>query len=327
MTDRRRNLFILLLVGGLLAGVARRRSRRSRRGWASTSRAASCSSTRPSRRKQSPRSHSDAIDRAIDIMRERVDQLGVAEPEIQRSGADQIDVALPGRQERRRGAPTRSARPPSCTSTTGRRTSSAPDCKPAPTDPNVTGGAVGRAPAPAALPLLRRGHARQQVPGDATSRTTRPTGSVLPRRHEGQAGPRRPARRPSEDLRAGEPQNERSSRPSQRGRRGHRRASIVVQAARRRRRRQGRRRPTAFYVLQRRRRARAARTSRTPSRTSTTAPAAAGSRTSPSTSPTRAATSGRTSRARSPSAARQPFCRAATRRPRSSTSRSCSTTS
>ena len=52
----------------------------------------------------SRRSRSEAIDRAIDIMRERVDKLGVAEPEIQRSGADQIDVALPGRQERRPGA-------------------------------------------------------------------------------------------------------------------------------------------------------------------------------------------------------------------------------
>src|SRR5829696_8690589 len=39
--------------------------------------------------------NSDSIERAIDIMRKRVDQLGVAEPEIQRSGEDQIDVSLP----------------------------------------------------------------------------------------------------------------------------------------------------------------------------------------------------------------------------------------
>src|SRR4051794_32297164 len=37
-----------------------------------------------------------AIDRAIDIIRERVDQLGVAEPEIQRLGQKQISVGLPG---------------------------------------------------------------------------------------------------------------------------------------------------------------------------------------------------------------------------------------
>ena len=38
----------------------------------------------------------EAIDRAIDIIRERVDRLGVAEPEIQRLGSDQISVGLPG---------------------------------------------------------------------------------------------------------------------------------------------------------------------------------------------------------------------------------------
>ena len=38
----------------------------------------------------------EAIDRAIDIIRERVDRLGVAEPEIQRLGNDQISVGLPG---------------------------------------------------------------------------------------------------------------------------------------------------------------------------------------------------------------------------------------
>src|SRR5438445_7698527 len=37
----------------------------------------------------------DAIDRSIDIMRQRVDTLGVAEPEIQRLGGDQISVGLP----------------------------------------------------------------------------------------------------------------------------------------------------------------------------------------------------------------------------------------
>src|SRR5215212_2247895 len=35
------------------------------------------------------------VDRAIEIIRERVDSLGVSEPEIARIGDDQIDVALP----------------------------------------------------------------------------------------------------------------------------------------------------------------------------------------------------------------------------------------
>ncbi|HME02222.1 MAG TPA: protein translocase subunit SecD, partial [Solirubrobacteraceae bacterium] len=37
----------------------------------------------------------ESLERAINIMRKRVDQLGVAQPEIQRSGEDEIDVALP----------------------------------------------------------------------------------------------------------------------------------------------------------------------------------------------------------------------------------------
>jgi SecD/SecF fusion protein len=38
---------------------------------------------------------SESLERAINIMRKRVDQLGVAQPEIQRSGGEEIDVALP----------------------------------------------------------------------------------------------------------------------------------------------------------------------------------------------------------------------------------------
>src|SRR5262245_11278402 len=38
----------------------------------------------------------EAVNRAIDIIRQRVDQLGVSEPEIQRLGQKQISVGLPG---------------------------------------------------------------------------------------------------------------------------------------------------------------------------------------------------------------------------------------
>jgi SecD/SecF fusion protein len=48
---------------------------------------------------QVPTVTADAIDRAVDIIRERVDQLGVAEPEIQRAGSDQISVGLPSVQD------------------------------------------------------------------------------------------------------------------------------------------------------------------------------------------------------------------------------------
>ncbi|MCX6393358.1 MAG: protein translocase subunit SecD [Solirubrobacterales bacterium] len=53
---------------------------------------------------------SNSINRAIEIMRDRVDALGVSEPEIQRSGADQITVGLPAvsnaqRAEKQVGTP------------------------------------------------------------------------------------------------------------------------------------------------------------------------------------------------------------------------------
>src|ERR1700683_3303905 len=38
---------------------------------------------------------SDALNRAVTIMRERVDQLGVSEPEIQTTGSKEITVGLP----------------------------------------------------------------------------------------------------------------------------------------------------------------------------------------------------------------------------------------
>ena len=40
----------------------------------------------------------EALSRAVDIMRQRVDQLGVAEPEIQTTGGNQITVGLPNVQ-------------------------------------------------------------------------------------------------------------------------------------------------------------------------------------------------------------------------------------
>src|SRR3954466_2803824 len=45
--------------------------------------------------KQAPVVTADALTRAIDIMRERVDQLGVSEPEITKLGNQQVQVALP----------------------------------------------------------------------------------------------------------------------------------------------------------------------------------------------------------------------------------------
>jgi len=43
-----------------------------------------------------PAGHDDAVERAIQIIRNRVDGLGVAEPVIQKQGNDRIIVDLPG---------------------------------------------------------------------------------------------------------------------------------------------------------------------------------------------------------------------------------------
>ena len=56
-------------------------------------------------RRSSRRSTGEAVTRTIDIMRERVDKFGVAEPEIQRTGARPDRRLAPGRRQRRPGAP------------------------------------------------------------------------------------------------------------------------------------------------------------------------------------------------------------------------------
>ncbi len=46
----------------------------------------------------------DAVDRAVEIIRNRIDQFGVKEPSIQKQGRDQIIVQLPGVTDRKRAA-------------------------------------------------------------------------------------------------------------------------------------------------------------------------------------------------------------------------------
>ena len=93
MTDRRRNLFILLLVAGLLvASLAVILTKPTRLGLDLKGGVSLIYQAKPTKQSKVT---SDAINRSIDVMRKRVDQLGVAEPQIQRSGPDQIDVSLP----------------------------------------------------------------------------------------------------------------------------------------------------------------------------------------------------------------------------------------
>ncbi len=93
MTERRRNLFILLLVLGLLiASAVVVASKPTKQGLDLQGGVELIYEAKPT--KTVPVTP-EAIDRAIEVMRDRIDQLGVAEPEIQRTGENQISVALP----------------------------------------------------------------------------------------------------------------------------------------------------------------------------------------------------------------------------------------
>jgi SecD/SecF fusion protein len=139
MTDRRRNLFILLLIAGLLAAsLVVIATKQTRLGLDLKGGVSLIYQAKPTKQSQVT---GDAIERTLDIMRERVDQLGVAEPEIQRSGPDQIDVSLPDVQNADEAAQQ--------VGTTAQMyfydwepNVLGANCKPAPQDPNVTGGAA-----------------------------------------------------------------------------------------------------------------------------------------------------------------------------------------
>ncbi|MCW2991108.1 MAG: secD, partial [Solirubrobacterales bacterium] len=137
MTDRRRNFFILLLVGVLLAGsVLVILTKPTKQGLDLKGGIELVYQAKPTKFSAVT---SDAIQRTLDIMRERVDQLGVAEPQIQRSGNDQIVVGLPDVNNQQRAIDQ--------VGTTAQMffydwepNVLGSDCKPAPTDPNITGG-------------------------------------------------------------------------------------------------------------------------------------------------------------------------------------------
>jgi SecD/SecF fusion protein len=94
MTDRRRNGLILLLVLGLLAASAAAIGfKETKLGLDLKGGVELVYKGEPTQ--QVPTITPEALDRAVEIIRERVDQLGVGEPEIQRSGNDQISVGLP----------------------------------------------------------------------------------------------------------------------------------------------------------------------------------------------------------------------------------------
>src|ERR1044071_2480003 len=81
----------------------------------------------------------DSLQRTMDIMRERVDSLGVAEPEIQQSGDNQIEVSLPDVKNAEQAQQQ--------VGTTAvlafydwEKNVRGPECQAAPTDTSITGG-------------------------------------------------------------------------------------------------------------------------------------------------------------------------------------------
>jgi SecD/SecF fusion protein len=94
MSDRQRNGFILLLVVGLLiASAFVIATQPTVLGLDLKGGVQLVYEGQPTA--QTPVVTQDALARAVDIMRKRVDQLGVAEPQIQTSGGNQIAVGLP----------------------------------------------------------------------------------------------------------------------------------------------------------------------------------------------------------------------------------------
>jgi SecD/SecF fusion protein len=93
MGSRRRNTLVLLIVAGLVAAslvvIATKPTRLG------LDLKGGVQLIYQGRATAEAKVDTESLNRAIDIMRKRVDQLGVAQPEIQRTGNSEIDVALP----------------------------------------------------------------------------------------------------------------------------------------------------------------------------------------------------------------------------------------
>jgi len=93
VTDRRGNALILLVVAGLVIASAVAVSiNKTRLGLDLRGGVELVYQGKPTQQAQVT---GDSLNKAIDIMRKRVDKIGVAEPVIQRFGTNEVDVALP----------------------------------------------------------------------------------------------------------------------------------------------------------------------------------------------------------------------------------------
>ncbi|HEY5192627.1 MAG TPA: protein translocase subunit SecD [Solirubrobacteraceae bacterium] len=138
MANRRRNALVLLIVAGLvIASLAVIVSKPTRLGLDLKGGVQLIYQGRATAQaKVTP----ESLNRAIDIMRKRVDQLGVAQPEIQRTGGSEVDVALPDVTNEQR-AQEQVGETAQLFFYDWEPNVIGPDGQPAPTEPRVTGGA------------------------------------------------------------------------------------------------------------------------------------------------------------------------------------------
>ena len=193
MTDRRRNLFVLLLVAGLLvASLAVIATKPTRLGLDLKGGVSLIYQAKPTKQSQVT---GDAIDRSLDIMRKRVDQIGVAEPEPPALGRRPDRRLAARRQERRRGGRAGRHRRPAVVlrlGGLGPRAQLQAGSGQHDGDRRTVRGHQRRAPCAVAV---RRGHAGREV--SAYQHRQGVLGrQALPRRQEDQARPRRPRREP-----------------------------------------------------------------------------------------------------------------------------------
>src|SRR3954451_13799817 len=95
MSDRRRSLFVLLVVAALIAGSAVVVATKSTKlGLDLQGGVQLVYHAEPTAQQKTV--DPEAMQRSIDLMQQRVNEFGVSESELNQSGADQIEVNLPG---------------------------------------------------------------------------------------------------------------------------------------------------------------------------------------------------------------------------------------
>ena len=100
MSERRRSLLVLLVVIGLIAGsVYAISTRDTKLGLDLQGGVQLIYEGQPTA--QQPTVTQEALQRSLDIMRDRVDAFGVSEPELLLAGENQIEVNLPGEDAER----------------------------------------------------------------------------------------------------------------------------------------------------------------------------------------------------------------------------------